>query len=75
MVEYDPQELWQRGKANVLRCRSSLEPGGARLSACTLQLLDSSQGHVTGQPIGALWASSAGNLLVVASLAVAGRHS
>ncbi len=33
---------------------SSWEPGGARLSACTLQLIESSQGQEKGESMGAL---------------------
>ncbi len=48
---------------------SSSEPGGARLSACTLQLLESSQGQEKVESMGALWASSAGRWLVEACAA------
>ncbi len=42
---------------------SPWEPGGARLSTCTLQLLESSQGQEMEESIEALYASSAGKLL------------
>ncbi len=48
---------------------SPWEPGGARLSACTLQLLESSQGREKGESLGALWASFAGKLQDVACAA------
>ncbi len=47
----------------------SWEPRCARLSAFTLTLLDSSQGQEKLESIGALSASFAGNLLVVACAA------
>ncbi len=43
---------------------SSWEPEGARLSSCTLQLLDSCQGQEKSEPIGAMWAISFGKLPV-----------
>ncbi len=42
------------------------EPGGARVLACALWLLDASKGQEKGEPVGAMWVSSAGKFLVVA---------
>ncbi len=46
---------------------SSWEPPSARLSALTVQLLDSSKRKENGESGGALWDNSAFKLLVVAS--------
>ncbi len=45
---------------------SSWEPGGAMLSACTLQMLEVSQWQEKKASMGALWANSAGKWLVKA---------